>query len=99
MEDCSHHRPVTGIYPVTESIALPPDARDCIMSTFYRPPCPKCKTMTMLAGITSGTSGFDIRTFECPACDHVHQRVVELADPMKSRETAGWLRGELRAPT
>jgi hypothetical protein len=27
-----HHRPVTGIYPVTESIALPPDARDCIMS-------------------------------------------------------------------
>jgi hypothetical protein len=28
-----HHRPVTGIYPVTESIALPPDARDCIMKT------------------------------------------------------------------
>jgi hypothetical protein len=27
-----HHRPVAGIYPVTESIALPPDARDCIMS-------------------------------------------------------------------
>jgi len=27
------------------------------------------------------------------------QRVVELVDPMKSRTTAGWLRGELRAPT
>jgi hypothetical protein len=52
----------------------------------------------MLARITSGPSGFDIRTFECPACDDVHQRVVE-RDPMKSRETAGWLRGELRTPT
>jgi hypothetical protein len=27
-----HHRPVTRIYPVTESVVLPPDARDCIMS-------------------------------------------------------------------
>jgi hypothetical protein len=54
----------------------------------------------MLARITPGAaSGFDIRTFECPACDHVHQLVVALADPMKSRETAGWLQGELRAPT
>ena len=94
-----HHRPVTGIFPVTESIALPPDARDCIMSMFYKPPYPKCKTMTMLARNTPGTSGFDIRTFECPACEDVHQRVVELVDPMKSRTTAGWLRGELRAPT
>jgi hypothetical protein len=68
------------------------------MSTFYRRLCPKCKRMTMLARITSGSSGFDIRTFECPACDHVHQRVGELIDPMKSLETAGWLRGELRAP-
>jgi hypothetical protein len=55
--------------------------------------------MTMLARITRGPSGFDIRTFECPACDDVHQCVVDLADPMKSRETAGWLRGELQAPT
>jgi hypothetical protein len=69
------------------------------MSTFYRPLCPKCKTTTMLARITPGAFGFDIRTFECLACDHVHQRVIALADPMKSRETAGWLRGELHAPT
>jgi hypothetical protein len=55
--------------------------------------------MTMLARITPGTSGFDIRTFECPACANVHQQVVELVDPMKSRKTAGWLRGELRTPT
>jgi len=53
----------------------------------------------MLARITPGHAGFDIRTFECPACDSVHQQVVELADPMKSLETAGWLRGQLHAPT
>jgi hypothetical protein len=55
--------------------------------------------MTTLAGITLGRSGFDIRTFECPACDHVHQTVVELGDPMKSRKANGWLMGQLQAPT
>jgi hypothetical protein len=55
-------------------------------------------TMTTLARITPGPSGFDIRTFECPACDQVHQTVVELVDPMKSRKTNGWLMGQLRAP-
>jgi hypothetical protein len=54
--------------------------------------------MTMLARITPDSSGFDVRTFECPACGHIHQRVVELIDPMKSKETVGWLLGELRAP-
>jgi hypothetical protein len=72
--------------------------RDDIMDIFYRPPRPKRKTKTMLARITPASSGFDIRIFECPACHHVHQRVVELADPMKSREVASWLRG-LHAPT
>jgi len=52
----------------------------------------------MLARITPGRSGFDIRTFECLTCDLVHQLVVQLTDPMKSLETAGWLRGELQAP-
>jgi hypothetical protein len=52
----------------------------------------------MLARINPGPSGFDIRTFECPACNRVHQCVVERVDPMKSSETAGWFRGELRAP-
>jgi hypothetical protein len=63
-----------------------------------RPRCPARQTRTMLARITPGRSGFDIRTFERPACDYIHQRVVELADPIKSKETAGWLAGELRAP-
>jgi hypothetical protein len=53
----------------------------------------------MLARISPGPSGFDIRTFECPACDLVHQIVVELDDPLKSGETSGWLLGQLRSPT
>jgi hypothetical protein len=32
VENYCHHRPFTGIHPVTESVALPPDATDCIMS-------------------------------------------------------------------
>jgi len=86
-----YHRPSWHL-PVTESRVLSPDVRDYVMDAF-------CKTMTMLARITRGPSGFDIRTFECPARDNVHQRVVALVDPMKSGETAGWLRGELRVPT
>ena len=63
-----------------------------------RPRCPMCQTTTRLARITPGPSGFDIRAFECPACNHVHQIVVELLDPMKSREATGWLHGQLQAP-
>jgi hypothetical protein len=65
------------------------------MGVFYRP---KRKTKTMLARTPFGSSGFYIRTFEYPACHHVDQHVVEVVDPMKSREVAGWLRG-LHAPT
>jgi Zn ribbon nucleic-acid-binding protein len=68
------------------------------MIEFHRPPCPRCKAITVLARTTPDSSGFDVRTFECPACGHIHQRVVELIDPMKSKETVGWLLGELRAP-
>jgi hypothetical protein len=70
------------------------------MITFYRSPCPKCKAMMLLAKIKPGpSSDFDIRIFECPACDRVHERAVALVDPMKSQETARLFRGELRAPT
>lgn len=67
------------------------------MSTFYGPPCPYCKTTTMLPQITPGGFGLSIRTLECPACDYVGS--VELADPMKSPLTNGWLNGQLQAPT
>jgi hypothetical protein len=53
--------------------------------------------MTMRARIAPGSFGLNIRTFECPACGYA--RVFEPADdPMKSRETTGWLQSELRAP-
>ena len=42
-----------GVYPVTESVVLPPVARDCIiMSMFYKLPCPKCKAITTRTRIT-----------------------------------------------
>lgn len=68
------------------------------MTYIQRPSCPKCQNETMLARVTSASSGFDIRTFECPACNFVHQIAVALVDPMKSGEMSGWLRGELQAP-
>ena len=64
-----------------------------------RPSCPACQARTMLARITPGLSGFDIRTFECLECGTFHQSVTKPVDPLKSLEMAGWLRGELRAPT
>src|SRR5580692_8644774 len=95
-----HHRPHSGHLPVTKSsVTLPPDVRDYIMIVaFHKPPCPKCKATISLARITPGRSGFDIRTFECRACHHIYQRVVALADPIESTQTAGWLQGELRTP-
>jgi hypothetical protein len=83
--------------PVTESsVTLPPEPKAIIL----RPLCPACQTRTMFARVTPGPVGFDIRTFECPTCNHVHQTVVELPiDPKKSIRTNGWLRGQLQAPT
>ena len=64
-----------------------------------RPLCAVCQTRTMLARVTPGPIGFDIRTFECPACKHISQTVVELLfDPMKSLRANGWLQGQLQAP-
>jgi transposase-like protein len=42
-----------------------------------RPACPKCRAHTMLARIMPARMGFDLRTFECPKCDHVHEVMVE----------------------
>jgi hypothetical protein len=77
---------------------LPPDPRRNIM-IIHRTLCSACQTRTKLARITPGPLGYDIQTFECPACDDVHQTVVELIDPMKSLKANAWLRGQLQAPT
>jgi hypothetical protein len=42
-----------------------------------RPQCPKCTAPMYLARITLDQPGFDLRTFECPRCQHVESVVVE----------------------
>jgi transposase-like protein len=40
-----------------------------------RPDCPQCAAQMYLARIAPGNSGFDVRTFECPRCQHVETAV------------------------
>ena len=62
-----------------------------------RPRCPKCQDRMMLARIEPGPAGSDLRTFECPKCEHVLRTMVE--DPMKS-DALGWLASpDLKSPT
>jgi hypothetical protein len=51
----------------------------------------------MLARISPGPTGFELRTFDCPKCDHVEQIAIA-SDPMKT-EAVGWFVGELHPPT
>jgi hypothetical protein len=60
-----------------------------------RPRCPKCQARMMLACIEHGLAGSELRTFECPKCEHIHKVLAE--DPMKSG-MAGWLESELKPP-
>ena len=60
-----------------------------------RPRCPKCQGRMMLARIGPGPNGSDLRTFECPKCEHVEKRLVE--DPMNSAKP-GWQNSGLKAP-
>jgi DNA polymerase III alpha subunit (gram-positive type) len=41
-----------------------------------RPVCPKCHIHMMLTRIMPARVGYDMRTFECPQCDHVHEIMV-----------------------
>jgi hypothetical protein len=49
----------------------------------------------MLARVERGPAGSDLRTFECPKCEHVCKMQVD--DPLKSVNT-GWMAGELKPP-
>ena len=42
-----------------------------------RPQCTKCTALMYLARIALDKPGFDLRTFECPRCQHVETAVVE----------------------
>jgi hypothetical protein len=58
--------------------------------------CAKCRTRMMLARISPGPTGFELRTFECSRCDHV-ERIAIASDPMKSG-AVGWFTGEPQPP-
>jgi hypothetical protein len=62
-----------------------------------RPQCLRCKGgRMMLARIQPGPQrNSEVRTFECPRCDHVLEQVA--LDPMKS-EKAGWQNSDLNPP-
>ena len=61
-----------------------------------RPRCPKCQGRMMLARIEPGPDHSDLRTFECPKCEHVHQALVE--DPLLKSANSGWVAGQLKPP-
>jgi hypothetical protein len=49
---------------------------DQVNVRMQRPACPGCQTRMMLARIMPAKVGFDLRTYECPQCDRVHEVLV-----------------------
>ena len=68
------------------------------LAAIERPRCPRCQTRMMLERVSRGPHSSEHRLFECPKCDQVEIIVFFASDPFKST-TAGWLAGELRAPS
>jgi hypothetical protein len=81
--------------PVTESILLSLDRGEhqFPIPVHYIQPA----NLTQLARNTRGPSSFISGRLSAPACNHIHQIVVELVDSMTCAETSGWLRGQLQA--
>jgi hypothetical protein len=67
------------------------------LTAIERPRCSRCQTRMMLERVSRGPIGFEHRLFECPKCDQAEISVIA-SDPFKSR-AAGWIDGDLRAPT
>ena len=44
---------------------------------FVRPECPTCSAQMYLARIEQEKPGYDLRTFECPRCQHVERAMVQ----------------------
>ena len=47
--------------------------------------CPNCRSQLMLTNIKPSRLGFDLRTFKCDGCNHVHKLTVE-TNAKKSRQ-------------
>jgi transposase-like protein len=45
-----------------------------------RPPCPNCGATMMLARIAPDGPGFELRSFECPNCEHTFAERVAGTD-------------------
>ena len=68
-----------------------------LANAIVRPVCKRCGTrMMMPTRIAPDGASFEIRSFECPKCDHVYIERVATDDPMELCK--GWLSSELRPP-
>jgi hypothetical protein len=81
-----HHMPRP--HPLPASPAL---------SSVECPRCPHCQARMRLECIAPAPPGYDLRTFECAACDRISTRLVP-SDPMKTGNAKRWLAGELKRP-
>jgi hypothetical protein len=88
-----------------ESLATPPDLMWNAMTDYLAAipllaiqhlRCSKCKTRMMLAHISPGPTGFELRAFDCSKCDHV-EKIVIASDSTKCG-AVGWFVGELQSP-
>ena len=44
---------------------------------FYRPACPNCAAQMWLCRIEPDVPDHDLRTFECPRCQHQTQELIK----------------------
>jgi hypothetical protein len=82
-----HHRQRSGQASVTESSYSRLQTGELKMTfTEYtqenapinaRPDCPQCASQMYLARIELEKPGHDLRTFECPRCQHIETAVVK----------------------
>lgn len=59
--------------------------------------CPKCLTPMALVCMASDTPGFELRTFDCPACAR-NDRGASSVDAVRSGAN-GWLSSRLYPPS
>jgi ribosomal protein S27AE len=52
-------------------------SRELASLLMAHPSCPKCGTRMMLVRIFPDRPGFDVRTYECPRCEHEVIEVVQ----------------------
>ncbi len=75
---------------------MPDSNREPHLLPIERPRCPKCQGRMMFARLElDPASRSEVRTFECPKCDHVLQLTAD--DPMKS-DAAAWANSDLNPP-